>query len=828
MYIKGEDRKRGILFIDDNFASLERINPLPNQVTGIDRDLHFKFYFKVSQSSAINEGTFSVTVTVRTMNKQIPVIVPNNAQNIDAENLVNNILTNSLKIRKQNSTEESSVLVEKTADITSKIDNSYLTALKLNVVEESQFKKTKILLKKKQDVGDINFLDDPKKSSNFNGRVSTNSSAANLDVALGLQNLSARNLVERKNRFKLLNSSIHPSSITSTVGKTFTPYQSLTGCSYFLSKNILRNNLLDSLSNFHHFEGLQNATTQKNNNEYEVVVDQTVEDLINVNLDVVLKQSHMFRPQLIVEFSLVKNLINVDGKTQKIIVETVEKYLDIEKYYNKFLFSNLKPLSAGVSKADNNVTLQIKNHNESACNAEIFVKELKDFNKTSYQKLSSVTFDSKNQISVLKLVDRDQDAVYRIIASDITTKSLSNDFTDVVIRNPRKNYYNDVITIPHLAPNSINIFVLNNSYNFGIVACKVLYRNLTKKERDYTIIRILNVNESTKENTCEVKNLIPYNVYEVTSKLIYENGVEVLSKNSNTIQYIPYSGRLYSASVQNLLSVEDITFDLTANLQDDQIGQIRNLLTQVSGRYDTTYYSSRETEYDKFVAFQIFRYSLLDGSCEDMGIINNNASFSDSAQSSIKNIPKLVYGANVRYVIYPLVRDPSTITETAKELIDPETRKKYVSNFRKNRHPSSLVRGNILSKSKVEKDTTPDMLYGMLGDSLYVDVRFGPNNAASIKNFIANRTDLKTVVLSWNIEGKTNNFDHILVFKEENGVRTLIGKTHSLIEKFDFSYNLTLNDVGNIRFILVPIHQDFSSGNSIMSNYILVNNAEVE
>jgi len=365
----------------------------------------------------------------------------------------------------------------------------------------------------------------------------------------------------------------------------------------------------------------------------------------------------------------------------------------------------------------------------------------------------------------------------------------------VEIRNELKNKVlqekNQIVTIDNL------IFILeSNSYFKNWIENRVKeYSNNIKKFNNFTKNKYSNLNMKIPINYKFSKLVIDilYTQCEDIKSVDIENTtiphffIEIVKDNFRTNKEFP---EILSLFWNNIYS---IFYFIIKNLQNPNVYNIKQLLFKL----------------EKIVTNQKNKSSV--------NIFSDR--FSNCIFYALVKLLKNIYNYNEK---------SHTITETAKELIDPETRKKYVSNFRKNRHPSSLVRGNILSKSKVEKDTTPDMLYGMLGDSLYVDVRFGPNNAASIKNFIANRTDLKTVVLSWNIEGKTNNFDHILVFKEENGVRTLIGKTHSLIEKFDFSYNLTLNDVGNIRFILVPIHQDFSSGNSIMSNYILVNNAEVE
>jgi len=824
MYIDGIEQKRNILFVEDNFASLEKVDPLNDSITNINKDLHFKFYFKVSQIKAIQEGCFSVSVAVRNQNKQIPVIVPNTrGGEINTENLVDNILTNKTKIKSQDMKEESFIVAEKTADISSKIDNRFLTLLRSNSIDESQFVKTKVLVRKKIDEQNI---DVTYNQNDLNKKVLTRTGFADLTI---LKSSIKEESEIIKNRFKLLNSLIPPSSVTSVSNKTITPYLSLTGCINPLSKKNFRNSDLNSLSYFHHNNEIQDEKRQKSKNEYETIIDQKFDDLIKVNVDVVLKQSHMYQPFLIVEFKLIKTVIDSNKQTQKVVIETIEKKLDIKSYYDNFLFEDYQPLSVGVSRKNQEVFLQISNPNEGVCSVQIYGKHIKNFNESSFYKVGSLVLNAKNEIGFKKLIDNDIDSIYRVVASNIRNGNLSNDFTDVVVKDLRRISNNEVIVIPQLNAGKINITVINNSYNFGIVACKILYRNVTKKESSYSISTIIDLSNQKQYFTTITARLIPYNDYEITTKLIYQNGIEVFSQNSNLIKYIPYIGGFSNISVRNIVSSvgNNVTFDINSELQQSELSIIRDLMGTISTVFDTTYYDSKTSEYEKFVAYQIYRYNKSDGSCDDLGIIKNNSSFSDVDQSKIKGTSPAINGGRYRYVIYPLLRDPETIFETKKEFTDHETKKKYTVNVRKSRHPLTLMRGSVVSKSIVDNDSTPDMLYGMVGNCVHVDVDVGTNQFPSIKNFSVNQVSNKKIILTWNVEGNIKKFDHILVFKDEGGIRTLIGKTHCLQQEFKFGYNLSSNDIGNIRFVLTPILQDYSTGRSIMSSdYVLVNDVE--
>jgi hypothetical protein len=58
-------------------------------------------------------------------------------------------------------------------------------------------------------------------------------------------------------------------------------------------------------------------------------------------------------------------------------------------------------------------------------------------------------------------------------------------------------------------------------------------------------------------------------------------------------------------------------------------------------------------------------------------------------------------------------------------------------------------------------------------------------------------------------------------------IRKIIGKTHCLVDgSLNVTYSLTQHDIGNIRFILVPVYNDFSSGQISISNELLVHSVE--
>ena len=222
MYVNSGEKENKILFVDDDFAHLHKIYPLDQTITNVSKELHFNFRCKVSQTLAIKEGVYSIVVTVKSINKQIPTIIPSDLESVEGNDVAENILTNASKIKSQNAREESNIISEKIIDITSRIDNKFLTSVKNNSVEESQFSKTKVIVKKKKDPYETSQESLEKRTQ----RISLKSRSIDL---LFLKSATKIKSEQTKTRFKLLNSCISPSSITSLENKTLTPYASLLG-----------------------------------------------------------------------------------------------------------------------------------------------------------------------------------------------------------------------------------------------------------------------------------------------------------------------------------------------------------------------------------------------------------------------------------------------------------------------------------------------------------------------------------------------------------------------------------------------------------------------
>jgi hypothetical protein len=159
-----------------------------------------------------------------------------------------------------------------------------------------------------------------------------------------------------------------------------------------------------------------------------------------------------------------------------------------------------------------------------------------------------------------------------------------------------------------------------------------------------------------------------------------------------------------------------------------------------------------------------------------------------------------------------------------KSMVDRITKKPYKFSPSKFLHPITLKRGTIVSsiglKTKYGQD---QMFYGTIGLSKTLDVSFD-KIIAEIVDFNVTQFTKNTNLLTWRIQGLIEKVDHFILMKEVNGIRTIIGKAHSEFEygNCQFYHNLTRRDIGELRYVIVAVYDDYNSSKFVKSNTIVI------
>lgn len=799
MYTKRSTRLNSLLNVDDNFATLIEVKSVNQQQAA-----KFEFSFKISQIEALKENAFSVLITVKKPSTLVePTIVPQDrsgTSTVSAGSIIDNILSHKIKLSNINKKNQNDVIVTRIADITSKINNHIINIVKNGEdVSNKGLEKTKIIVRSKQ----------------------SNELTGNFLKPLKTTQLENPTLIEdRSTRLKLLKQySISPANVSLLSNKTVTAFSSLTGI-FRKDDRINKNLSLDQLSN--HYTSY--ASQDDRNVQYETRLGQVFDEMVTINTPITIYDFLNITTSINVSFELLKTTFTQNGIRKTVVLDKVDKTINLSRYIGQL--SDSSPPSVGLSFNDRETSLYVKqskdkkNFDGSNKTLRIYRKFIDEDLKSTYERLnvSNVDNTSFQEFQKYTYAHRlGENSIYRISFEN------SSEFEDVVFKSPGKKLSSKLIVIPRLIQTGIRVSIINNSLP-EVIAAKLLYRDATTKNKNFSLSNQVATFDSNNSSAITINNLTPYHVYEITTKLIFKNGVEVMSNYSSFLEYVPYSGDV-NPTISQLTVDKDVQFNIQAALLPDQIGMINGLLSQTNSSYEVATLLSRPAEFDKLIAFNVIRYNLDRGHVDNLGIIANGETFIDSLRSSQVSAQQLIQGDRYKYVIYPLVRNPYDVINENVELRDQETRKMYKINPRKHHHPLTLIKGSVITKRFLDKNPKDDMLYGSTGTSIEVDV-ITPKILPKIQNFIVSFLDKKRLILSWSLSGETALVDHFILMKEINGVKSIIGKSHCFDDNLDFIHELTNHDLGNVRFILNPIYQDYSSGASEASNYILINNLD--
>jgi len=822
VYVRNNLKRSNLLLnVNDDFAILKNISPKEGQSRFVNGDLHFDFIFNVSQLNALRQNALTVLVTIKSEHQIVPTIIEKDSRSgispAGREKLVNNILTHKSKLKSIIKNNQN-IIFQRYADITSKIDKQLLYFIKNDkdiVTTQTGLIKRKITLQRKIDDQNSGIKTVPIKQELSHHNLSDFDKIDTIDKE------------SQKTRIRLLNKGISPSVITNLTKRSISAHEKLNGTVRKITYPESNLDLVD-ITNLCYIHGTE---TKKIDFSFETVINQKFDDNINVTVPVVLDSSLSQGNLLIVEFSLLQTVTNFSSTKQVNVIEKVEKKLDIQSHINDF-YRFSKPFEVISSSVNGQIFFEIKQLEKfkrvGGNKLRVFKKVISDdmsdvYKLVQFENVDSYfsEFETTKKLFITNFYN--ESSIFRFVPVNFYNEN-SCEFTDVVITPQRKIKTNRLVIIPSLSRGEVIVEFFNTDF-LDIVAIRLLIRNVTTKEKDYSLeVNTIGIdNNYGYLNSTKLNNLIPYHIYELTTKLVFRDGTEALSSYSTLIENTPYTISIDIPEITPLVSDDDITFELNSVVPEDQVGLIKRLLLSVSSTYNEESLNSRNAPLDKFLAFNIIRYDLSNGDVTNLGIIGNNETFSDSRQSKVNATNKAKPGIRYKYLVYPLLRDPKNVIETNVILKDQDTKREYKFNPRKHNHPIAMTRGTIVSQRFIDSDTKNDMLYGKIGTSTSVEVTIPVRNNLQVTNCTAKFINRKKIILSWNVDSDIKNIDHFIILKEINDVRTIIGKSHCLQSNLNFFHDLTQNDVGNFRFLIIPISKNYLSLQPIYSNYLLIN-----
>ncbi len=818
MYFKFQ-RRYNLLTIADDFAHLKKV--------GEGGDLEFDFFYTVSPHDAVSHGSLTVKVSVfsRTI-KHRPVLEGSHVGFIDNRKLINNVLTATPNAKSVIKKKDEFTVASRNSDITAKINNEIVGQLAAKVPARSIQQLNKKVMKLVP-AAEFKASAEAKPVLQQIGHV----------FALDAEAIHSSSQGEKPSRLMydmITRQGIDPSSIVQLTHRSIPSIDAVGGILRPVRSQEVENSPSTRLFNHHVFSINSRpvmTTDDVDDSEVVHVLSNEPETHVEVPVSIVIPRSarqvdgrdsgHFF-----VKFEL------INGRTG-VAIDVVTKSLDVDRHVQLFNTPRRAPIVKVVkSEVSSHVNLEIKQVDPGASSVRIYKKVIHHATPEvdDYELVGNHNVVSKKQ-SLLVPFDAPRNSVniYRIVPVG-SQGTVGFEFTNAVVRPIRYKPTKALVLTVQAASSGVRIEARKIPHE--VVAIEFKARNRTIHESNFHNVTggALFVDDAVRAAdsfTLVDTNVSPNHIYEYAARLIYESGLDELVGHTMIEVVTPQPGKV-DTKIENVVVNKasgdlDVTFSITTTVIDSNLDVVKALLQKQDIFEQFKDDVLREREFLKsLIAHNVQRVDLTTGAREDFGVVITST-FSDRGLRKNQAVRPLVADHHYRYEVTALLRTPETMFETlGKEKVDAVTKKTYTFSPAKFLHPLTLRRGVIVSsaglKARYPKEA---MAHGAIGDVETFEVSFG-NSAAWIADPAASRFDKFLNVITWKVQGDIGQIDHFLIMKDVHGVRTMIGKAHSefLYGSCQYLHQVTRRDEGSFSYVIVPIFNDYRSGNPVVTNLV--------
>lgn len=806
-------RRFNLLRISDSFASLQDI--LPNG------DLAFEFRYTVARSDAFKHEALTVRVTVFTKNvKPLPRLLTQRGL-IDTRSLVSNLLTWMPDVKSAANEQANQTIASRVSDITSKVNNNVIDQLVAGVAPANIPQMIRPVLKTLP-ASVFKSNNEVKPILNFSTVSMTNDTSPTTPPRLLMEDM-------------IQTHGIDPSFVTQVTPPSISPMLNLGGIKQLAKVTIRDFEPTAQLLNHYIFQSdpQQPSTTVgvPDDEMIQVLVNEPVDD-VELPVDVVIRQDGLMvdgsdNAQFFVKFELL-------NATTNLAVDTVTVPLDVSKHIQIFLTPKQPPsVSIGRSETSFQVNLEIKQTDTSAVAVKVFKKGISSsvVIQDEYTLIGTYALTIHNQ-SLLIPVDmpRNSTAIYRVIAVG-SRGTVSFEYTNVVVRPSHFTPVKALALTAHATDTGVQIEARRIPPQ--VIAVEFLGRNRTTFESNFAnigsdVFVISDEIRSLDYLTIVDRDVSPNNVYEYVANVNYADG-RVEKTGNVIIEFLQPTPDKVDTRITNVvvshLPDPNVTFDVSTEVVDTNSDVIKMLL-QRQDIYDLFKDDvAKEREFLKsLIAHNIQRVDLTTGLREDFGVVTVTG-FNDNALRNNQAIQPLQIGHKYRYEATALLRAPETLFDNfVKTKTDEVTKKTYSFNPGKFLHPLALSQGILVSpvglKTRFVKEP---MGHGAIGSTQSIEVGLD-DDLGVIIDAASYRFNNELVLINWRVQGSIDQFDHFIIMKEANSVRTIIGKSHSEFQygNCQFFHVLTPHDTGELVYVIAPVLNDYTPGASVQTNSVVI------
>jgi hypothetical protein len=821
MYIRLQE-KTHILEVKDTFAHLAAV--LSNG------DLQFEFVYSVSQRQIVAKKASRVRVTLNSRSVVKKSLLGNTLRGkVDTYGLVYNIRTAMIDAQSAITARLGYQIASRDSDITAFINNDAISQL-ISQAPTSQiqsFNRPRLTL---VPAGSIRQGSDHQPILH---RVT------NTYAIPDFQQQLTSSLGENPRALMydmIFRQGLDPSHILNLAPRAQSEHASKGGLTSAEHGNEENSDPSSRLLNFFLFPPVINVppTSSDNLSDNDMVnVMQTVSsDVLDVPVTVVIPNSKLrlenaALTQVFVTFDLIDSESGLP-------IDSVVKVLDISKHLQVYYTPRNPPkVKPAVSDVSSRVNLEIRQIDRGATEVQVFKKSIW---------ISSPEIDDYTLIGTYPLTAQDQTllvqvdkpthspVLYRVVPRG--KQSMQGfEYTNVAVKPARYATNRSIALVANPVDTGIQLEIRH--IPSSVIAIQFLKWNLTTFDSEPSTVGddIALVSEDVRQSdliTVIDTNVFANNTYRYSVKLIYRDG-NTSEFGNCTIEFIQPAPGAVDTKIENLAVDNDdspnVTFTINTSTVDTNIDVVKRLLEQlgIDNHFEGDIAAQRD-ELKQLIAHAVHRIDLTSGKREYFGIVTN-PSFDDDALRKNQAIDPLEYGHRYRYEIYPLLRAAETMFNAfVKTSVDSTTKKSYTWSPAKFLHPLALTEGVLVTPDGARQRYAKDpMAFGAIGSMTMVEVSFD-QDLVKIIDPVASVFDRVTNIVTWKTLGTLSQADHFLVFKEVHGIRTLLGKTHSEFSNGSCQYIHSVNhhDAGALKYIIVPITNDYTVGAAAFTNTVLV------
>lgn len=409
-----------------------------------------------------------------------------------------------------------------------------------------------------------------------------------------------------------------------------------------------------------------------------------------------------------------------------------------------------------------------------------------------------------------------------------TNSSLGNTFSSSIVVDKRYKTLNGCVIATQRNAGIFDLLATN--LHPRTISVIFYVKDLTNKSKNWTKV---SGQEKVNENNQVVSAYfdgIPNHVYEFFAESYLNDGTKLDTRSDIVEAYSRPDFNLKISITNFAKSSNDITFDLSADIQDKSTDSIISLL-ESRGLQD--YFNDKTTDQisqiKKFIGFMIYRFNISVGRREYLGVLTNG-SFSDRQQSELLNVRSRDLNAEYQYEIFPTIIDPNS-------MYDNQVQKNYSNDLLNNWLANNSKFKQLLTKKHSTIFTTKGLKDKFSSNLLNNNVigycatyNVGKITGIVIENFVVKNSltigDEYHTTLEWRCENNSAGtaVDYFLINRCCNG-RNIdnIGKI-SYSQKLNGVFNfIDICDIyGNITYQIIPVYNNGIVG-SVSTAKIFIN-----